>query len=191
VDSLSFKMGMKNNRKGAMEMSVGTMVTIVLLMVVLVLGIFFIQRIFNSGNTALDQINDATQNQINQLFASNSGPTVVLPASQSITIKRGDTPKGFAFEVKNPDNLQATFSYNVSESSMHNCGILTADEANSFLIAGTGTFVAGPGAQSSQQFVRFDVPSTEPACTVVYNLQISGTGSSTFIDSKNIFVTIQ
>ena len=40
----------KMNKKAAMEMSVGTIVTIVLLMSVLVLGIFMIQKIF-SGST--------------------------------------------------------------------------------------------------------------------------------------------
>ena len=42
------------SKSGAMEMSVGTMVTIVLLMIVLVLGIFFIQKIFGAGTNAID-----------------------------------------------------------------------------------------------------------------------------------------
>ena len=181
---------MKNKSKhAAMEMSVGTIVTVVLLMAVLVMGIFFITKIRSTGSNAIDQINDAIQNQINQLFTSSSGPLVVFPASQSITIKRGDTPKGFAFELKNPDNAQATFSYTVAESSLHDCGSLTAEQANGFVIGASGTFTAGPGAQSSAQLVKFEVPSTAPACTVVYNLVVSGTSGSTYTDSKNVFVT--
>ena len=37
------------SKRGAMEMSVGTIVTIVLLMSVLVLGIFLVQKIFKTG----------------------------------------------------------------------------------------------------------------------------------------------
>ena len=40
---------MFSKKRGAMEMSVGTIVTIVLLMTVLVLGIFLVQRIFTSS----------------------------------------------------------------------------------------------------------------------------------------------
>ena len=42
------------NKKAAMEMSVGNIVTIVLLMTVLVLGIILVQRIFTSGVGVVD-----------------------------------------------------------------------------------------------------------------------------------------
>ena len=60
------------NKRAAMEMSVGTMVTIVLLMIVLVLGIFFIQRIFRTGTTAIDGIDAKIQNEIDNLFTNSN-----------------------------------------------------------------------------------------------------------------------
>ena len=56
------------NRKAAMEMSVGTIVTIVLLMSVLILGIFLVQKVFRSGSNAIDSVDDEIQNQIIQSF---------------------------------------------------------------------------------------------------------------------------
>ena len=58
------------NTKGAMEMSVGTIVTIVLLMSVLVLGIFFVSKIFTSSNNAIDSIDSQVQSEINQILLS-------------------------------------------------------------------------------------------------------------------------
>ncbi|MEM3091480.1 MAG: hypothetical protein QXU39_02390, partial [Candidatus Pacearchaeota archaeon] len=54
-------------KHAAMEMSVGTMVTIVLLMIVLVLGIFFIQKIFSAGTNAIETIDNQVQNEIQKL----------------------------------------------------------------------------------------------------------------------------
>src|SRR3990167_3393632 len=94
---------MRSSKRAAMEMSVGTMVTIVLLMIVLVLGIFFIQRIFSSGTNAIDTIDNEIQSQIQKLFAEEGRKVAIYPTSREIEVKRGDDPKGFAFSVKNND----------------------------------------------------------------------------------------
>ena len=60
----------KMNSKGAMEMSVGTIVTIVLLMSVLVLGLYFVQKIFASGSNAIDSVDSQVQSEINRLFSN-------------------------------------------------------------------------------------------------------------------------
>ena len=65
------------NSKGAMEMSVGTIVTIVLLMSVLVLGLFLVQRVFSSGTGAIDSIDSQVQNEIQKLF-SEEGRTIAI-----------------------------------------------------------------------------------------------------------------
>jgi len=64
---MEMKSLLSKNKKGAMEMSVGTIVTIVLLMSVLVLGVFLVQKIFQSSTNVVDQVDQQVQNQINQL----------------------------------------------------------------------------------------------------------------------------
>ena len=149
------------NRKAAIEMSMTTIVTIVLVVVTLVLALVLIRSIFSSSTNAVTQVNNAIQNQINQLFTSQSTNLVVYPEDASVTVKRGDsTPAGFAFAVKNPDNNQATFTYNVtaqqnSDGSVgHNCGSgFTAAEANSYDqgLGSSGTIGVGPSAISQTQ----------------------------------------
>src|SRR3989344_5188244 len=91
------------SKKAAMEMSVGTMVTIVLLMVVLVLGIFLIQRIFRAGTNAIDSVDSEVQSQIQKLFSEEGKTIAVYPTSREITLSKGDR-KGFAFSVRNTEN---------------------------------------------------------------------------------------
>ena len=180
------------NKKAAMEMSMGTIVTIVLVVVTLVLALILIRSIFSSGTSAVDQINNAIQDQINKLFSSESTDVAIYPADLNVPIKRGDsTPRGFAFAVKNPDNTLATFSYTVTAQSLYNCGSLTKDEANSYIVNKKGSFTAGAGAISDIQVVRFLAPKSAPACTITYSLIVNDTNNPNFGPSKPIFVNLK
>lgn len=180
------------NKKAAMEMSMGTIVTIVIVVVTLVLALVLIRTIFSSSTGAIDQVSTAIQDQINQLFTSGSSNLVIYPASRQITIKRGDTPKGFGFAVKNPGNSQSTFKYVIGAQSMHQCGSLTLTQADSFVIGDKGSFSLGPSAiLDPYALVKFDVPKSTPTCTITYGLTANETSphpENTY--STNIFVTI-
>ena len=187
------------NSKGAMEMSVGTIVTIVLLMTVLVLGLFFVQKIFSSGNNAIDSVDTQLTSQINQLFSDGSARIAVYPTSRSITITRGDsTPKGFAFSVYNDAKGQSSsFSYVVNASDVSNCkdattnqNIMTTQIANSFLLGGQGQFTLGPGGSLDlARLVKLDVPTTAPPCTVSYTINLNRDNSA--YSSADVFVTFK
>ena len=56
-------------KQAAMEMSVGTIVTIVLLMTVLVLGLVLVRTIFTGAIKNIDNVDKAVENQISKLFA--------------------------------------------------------------------------------------------------------------------------
>ena len=171
-------------------MSVGTMVTIVLLMIVLVLGIFFIQRIFSSGTNAIDSIDNQVQSEIQKLFAEEGKSLAVYPTSRDVILKKGDNPKGFAFSVKN-DEGEASYSFTVIATDVSNCGSgFSAETANSYLIGGSGSFDLGPGKSLDlARLVRFDIPDSSPVCTIIYTLDIKRNSQSD--STADIFVTIK
>lgn len=179
------------NKQAAMEMSVGTLVTIVLLMAVLILGIFLIKNIFSGSTDAVENINNELQNQINSLFTQENQKLVIYPASRGITVKKGDTPKGFAFSVRNRDVESAEFTYTVTASDISKCGSsFTEAKANNYLLSGTGKFNLGPGDLLEQaRLVKFEIPETAPPCTIVYNLDIKKTGVS--YSNADVFVTVK
>ncbi|MCR4327383.1 MAG: hypothetical protein NUV46_02280 [Nanoarchaeota archaeon] len=167
----------KINSKGAMEMSVGTIVTIVLLMSVLVLGLFFVQRIFQSGENALESIDSQVQNEINQLFSDDSKRVVIFPTSREVVIKKGgSTSKGFAFSVYNNDNSQASFTYTIKAGEIGNsCGeSMTLQKADSYLEIGSeGSFSLGPSSSlESARIVKFIIPESAPSCIISYELEV-------------------
>jgi len=173
-------------------MSVGTMVTIVLLMIVLVLGIFFIQKIFGAGTDAIDTIDNEVQSQIQKLFAEEGRKVAVYPTSREITIKKGDDPAGFAFSVRNTDVEESSFSYNTYSTDVSTCGSTFSEaHANNMLLAGTGSFNLGPGnSLDIPILVRFVVPESTPPCTIVYQVDIEKDGGS-YSTIPGIAVTIK
>lgn len=191
--SLLSKMKIKfmKSRSGAIELSTGTMVIIILSMVVLVLAIFFIQQIFKLGTGAVDAVDAEIQSQIQELFAEEGRKVAVYPTSREITLKKGDTPKGFAFSVKNTGVESAEFTYSVEATDVTMCGSgLTEETANGFLLGGSGSFSLGAGnALDFPVLVRFVIPETAPPCPMVYKLEITKDGVAYSVVS--IFVTIK
>jgi len=181
---------MKNSKRAAMEMSVGTMVTIVLLMIVLVLGIFFIQRIFGTATNAIDTIDNQIQSELQKLFVNEGAKIAFYPTSHDVIIKRGDTPKGFAFQIRNNDVEDATFSYTTTATDASKCGsTFDEEDANDMLLAGSDTFAVGKGDISGGVLVRFIVPESAPPCTIAYRLEV--TKDSSAYTGLNFFLTIK
>lgn len=58
------------NRSAAMEMSIGTIVTIALLMVVLVMGMYLIRTIMCSGIILTEDISESVANEVKGLFGA-------------------------------------------------------------------------------------------------------------------------
>jgi hypothetical protein len=184
------------NKRGAMEMSVGTIVTVVLLMAVLVLGIFLVQRIFKSASGAVDSIDNQVQSEISKLFSEEGAALAIYPTSRQIALKKGDDPKGFAFSVKNLNNpYNADFDYiitaNDQDSSFTKCGArFTKKQAEDFMLGRIGSFTLGPGNQLKlPRLVKFELPETAPPCTIIYELEIMRDDEP--FRTSQIFVTIK
>ncbi|MEA3414164.1 MAG: hypothetical protein U9Q99_01415 [Nanoarchaeota archaeon] len=179
------------NKKAAMEMSVGTIVTIVLLMSVLVLGIFLVQKIFSSSTGAIDQVDTELQNQINELFTKEGKGLVIMPASRDIKIKKGSNPVGFAFSVLNKGTEGAEYTFEIYADDISTCGTqMTKEKADKFLLPSSGTFALRAGnSLDPARLVKFNVPEVAPPCTIIYVLKISKDGKIS--DSADIFMTIK
>jgi hypothetical protein len=182
------------NKKAAMEMSVGTIVTIVLLMSVLVLGIFLVQKVFSSGTNAIDQIDQQVQNEINKLFAEEGKTLAIFPTSKQLTIKQGDS-KGFAFSLFNKNVGGRQYSWTIEALDSFDfpgrCGSgMTKEKADNFLIINVGEIsLPGSTQMDSPELILYDIPENAPFCTIPYKLTINPNegdpfGTTVFIEIK-------
>ena len=120
-------MGKRNKmlKIGAMEMSVGTIVTIVLLMTVLILGMIFIKNIMCSGIVLTDQISKNVENEVRNLFgASDYGVKCMGEQGQEVKLGDGgsrqvicvintDTQTNYKLTVKSISSLSGVPTANV------------------------------------------------------------------------------
>lgn len=179
------------DKKGAMELSVGTIVVIVLMMTVLVLGIFFIQKIFSTGSNAVDSIDSAIQSEIEKLFGGDSDREfVIYPTSRRITLEQGSSNKGFAFSIRNIESTPATFSWEVSATDVSKCPGVTEEMATDWVLGGTGSVEnLASGAILEARLVTLIIPQSAPLCTLDYTLTIQRGGAT--IAAPNIAVNIE
>ncbi len=163
------------SKKAAMEMSVGTIVTIVLLMSVLILGIFLVQKIFKTSTNAIDGIDTKIQSEIDSLFSTNQNAKYsTIPKEREISIKQGDSG-GFGFSVSNKDTVDGRFDYTTVVSEVaSNCQLTETQAENLIILGKQGGMDIPSGAKLEDAFfVKFQIPETTPLCQITYTVEIT------------------
>jgi len=162
-------------KKGAIELSVGTIVIIVLSMSMLILGLVLVKNIFSGSTQNVLQINDKVKDNINKLFVEDKRTVVYLP-NQIAEIKQNED-WGVAFAIKNlkrgtPD--AGHFGYEVGASDpdiVKKCGISESD-VNSWIKTGRAdSMVVAPG-ETYYGIARFFIPENAPLCTVRFHIDV-------------------
>lgn len=166
------------NKKAAMEMSVGTLVTIVLLMAVLGLGIFLIQKIFKGSTNAIDDINQEVQSQINKLFTDQTTKTVVYPQSREIQLQKGDSG-GVGFSIKNNERSEGVFSYETTWSE-DDCNFGKADAEDLIILGKMGNNInLGSGDfMEPAILIKLRTEDSDPLCQIRYQISVKKDGQA-------------
>ncbi|MCA9488029.1 MAG: hypothetical protein KC516_03655 [Nanoarchaeota archaeon] len=160
------------NKKAAMEMSVGTIVTIVLLMSVLVLGIFLIQGIFKSAKGAVDLTDQQLQAEIGKLFESDAG-VVIYPTSKYLKIKVGEIDQ-VGIGIKNiagNTNVPTTFSYVVKQTD-NDCGLSEEQVTNWISLGRTDEGIPIPISGFETTRATFKIPESTPTCLADFRVEV-------------------
>ncbi len=163
-------------KKGAIEMSIGTIVIIVLSMSMLILGMVLVKNIFSGASSNVLQMNDKVKDQINKLFVEDKRTVVYLP-NQLAEIKQGED-WGVAFGVKNlqKGTVEAgRFHYEVSVSDPDvrtKCGIDERTIEGWIKTGRADDMVIAPG-QSYFGIARFLIPEGAPLCTVRFHVAVT------------------
>ncbi len=167
---------MINRKKAAIELSMGTIVVLVLAMSMLILGLVLVKTIFSGAKYNVEQMNDKVQDEINKLFVEEKRIVVYLARNQ-VDIEQGkDWNVQFAVKnlIKQTDEAPK-FTYDISmvEAS---CKSLKEKEAMSWIRLGkTGSSGIAPG-QIYYWRVNFEIPEGAPLCKVRYNIQVKENG---------------
>jgi hypothetical protein len=184
---------MLKGKKAAMELTMGTMVTIVLLVMVLILGGYFVQKIFFSAGSSLDAIDESVKGEISKLFSEdNTKRLVIFPASRRIELEKGQSESGFAISIRNVGNAEDTFSYTIEavETSCQELSVTAATGMISLNRQRQGIRIPAGSIMSEPFLVTFNIPETAPPCQVTYSINIENS-AGIYISSVDVaYLTI-
>jgi hypothetical protein len=164
------------NKKGAIELSIGTIVIIVLAMSMLILGLVLVKNIFTGSTQNVLSMNDKVEDQINKLFVEDKRTVIYLP-NQIAAIEQNEQ-WGIAFGIKNLARGTAEagrFHYSVTVSDPDvrtKCGI---DERSieAWMTTGKSDDLTIAPGESYFGIVRFLIPETAPLCTVRFHIDVT------------------
>ena len=181
-----------SRKKAQLEMSVGTIVTIVLLTLALILGVILTNTIFQGAKENINSIDQSVKSEINKLFAEDSARQIVIyPPTQQVSIKQG-TAGGFGFSIRNTETTDGTFSYKVSTSEVGTGCRLTKAEADNIIILGKneeGIKIPSGNSLDPPRLVRLNIQKSVPLCDVRYNIDVEKDGRA-YISGASVDVQI-
>lgn len=180
---------MNTTKKGAMEMSVGTIVTIVLLMSVLILGLVLVKNIFGSAKKVIDLTDQQLGEEINKLFGEDK-KLVIYPKNRLIEVKQGELEEA-GIGIKNlleGVSGSKTFSYEVIVADASNCAE-SDEEVESWIVVGISEDdIPIPVGDLSIQRVRFKAPLGSSLCTARFRVNVYSEGDAYATDFFDINV---
>ncbi len=175
-----------------MEMSVGTIVTIVLLMSVLILGIFLIQKIGGVAKGAIDLTEKQLYTELNKLYEANEDEKIILyPQTNILEIKKGKSD-GFGLLINNRLETDETFSYEITLADKGTC-TMTESQIMSLINLGkerSNINLASGSILSNPLRINFAIPETAKLCEVLYRLEVTTSDGSPY-DGIDLQLTIK
>lgn len=163
------------SKRGAIELSIGTIVIIVLAMAMLILGIVLVRNIFTGTIKITDMTQEQLEDQIKSIFGEDKR-LVVYPSNRRLDIKQGELD-GFGIGIKNllEGSTQARFSYEVVVSDpdvRKKCGV-GEQEAVDWIVTGRAEdqIMLAPGEFTSGK-VLFNIPEGTALCTLRYRVNV-------------------
>ena len=180
------------NKKAAFEMSIGTVVIIVLAMTMLILGITLIRGIFTGASEVVDITEEGVRDEIRGLFQDEQERLVVRLSGDSLRARQGEEAS-FGIGIRNTGSgaQSERFSYEVElndDRIQDKCGV-SAAEAENWIRFGSGSFDISPGNVQIDR-VLFQLPENSPICTTRYLLVVRDSNNNVYA-SRSFFLDIR
>ena len=179
---------MMYSKKAQMEMSIGTIVTVILGVTLLVGGIFFVQQIMKSATGVVDLTDQQLRDQINKLFSEESKISI-YPGTRFVEIKQEKTDE-VGIGVKNlltgGTSGDVLFSYEVIATDVEDCGI-TKEEAEEWIVTGrTESDIPIASGDIFIDRIRFRIPLGAPLCIAKFRINVRAGEDAYITDSFEI-----
>ena len=160
-------MNMIRGRKGAIEMSMGTIVTIVLAVSMLILGMIFVRSIMCAGLNISDQIGEGTKNQIRGLFgARDYGIKCMGEGGEEITLGDGGLRRVGCL-IKTDEGGQ----YSLKLVDIKSLTGVPTDTVKTWVVDQDWTGYAGVGETMADTVALLNIPKNTPKTSLKLTIE--------------------
>ncbi|MDD5192612.1 MAG: hypothetical protein PHH54_03130 [Candidatus Nanoarchaeia archaeon] len=164
----------KRNKKGAMEMSIGTIVIIVIAMSMLILGLVLVRTIFKGATESITEIDSKVKGEIKNLFVDENTKIIVkLGSDKDFRIRADATLSGVGFGAKTIDGSivdikEMKYKLSLDANSRENCITLLKERTVvQFFKQNLNTNLQFDQVDGDTAFaaIQISVPEGTPLCT--------------------------
>jgi hypothetical protein len=162
------------SKKAAMELSVGTIVIIVLAMSMLIFGLILIRNIFITGENALRLTDEQLMNELASMYGAELR-LGVYPSSGKAEVTQGELG-GFGVGIKNlrsGSSANVKFSYKVEISDLRaeeKCQISKEELMSLISIGEAENDLSIASGETYVTRVVFDTQQGDPLCTIRFRV---------------------
>lgn len=165
---------MLKSKKAAIELSIGTMVIIVLAMSMLILGLVLIKNIFVGSTETVNELNEKVRSAVSSLFSDEGADVVVkLGSDHTARIKAGTDSFGIAIGARTPDGSSTTrermkYTLTLDTLTQKSCyKTISPAGTEALFITSLKTPLPFDEADKSNVFARIilTIPKGTPVCT--------------------------
>jgi hypothetical protein len=181
---------MISSKKAAMEMSIGTIVTIVLSVTMLILGVVLIKNIFTGGEDIVNMGTDLAKSRVQTLLGEDER-VVIYPDTDAIEIKQ-EKMGAALIGIKNLGS-EETFSYLIKVYDIGNScpDSMTNEKAMSLLESReNASDIMIPSGDSVSKKIIFKIPLGTPLCTIGYTVEVRLEDGTPYA-SKDFYIEIK
>lgn len=189
------------NKRAAMEMSVGTIVTIVLLMSALVLGLVLTRAVFRGSTESVESLNSGVQKEINNLFGKeNKNLVISLGSQKTASVKQGTqnfgVPMGFSPDDPNAwgphkDNCHYTIEANEDGNYCINME-MGWENPEDDIISGTEEVQFDEyGDGNGFALIKINIPEEVPPCLQRFTVLVGCDGSQHLDEATKTYFDIE
>jgi hypothetical protein len=176
-----------NSKKAAVELSIGTIVIIVLAMSMLILGILLVRNIFGAGMDITDSIKNELDRTVANMF-NDDKRLGMAPSARFKEVKVGETT-GFGFAIANRLSTgakDAKFRYEIEVSEENlNQYELNKNEVLSWIKSGKEATIGKISTSIPYEAVILvTIPEDEELCEVTYMVRVFYNGNQVYDTSS-------
>jgi hypothetical protein len=171
----------KEDKKAAIELSVGTIVIIVIAVTMLILGIVFVRSIMCSGIQITENLDEGVKNEINDLFGADEiGVNCMGEGGQEISIGTGGR-RPIACIIKTEEQKEYDLRADIEESLK---GASKSIVEKEWVLDQDWRGTVSPGKDQEAVVMLLDIPRDAPTTTL--KIRIKSTDITTGKETTHI-----